>query len=267
MNDPFLIRTEDLQVHFYPRGRVFRRDAAVKAVDGVDLEIRTGEVCGLVGESGSGKSTLGRAILRLVRPTSGRVVFDGEDLARVNRSRLRQLRQRIQIVFQDPYSSLNPRMQIGEIIGEPMRFHGLASRGDLERAVKELLEKVGLDKRFVSRYPHEFSGGQRQRVAIARALATNPDFIVADEPVSALDVSVQAQILNLLLRLQIEKGITMLFISHDIAVVERISDRIAVMKGGKIVEAGSASDIVTSPSHAYTRKLIGAAKQAERRLG
>lgn len=266
ISDNSLVSVEGLKVHFYPRGFLFKYGTVVKAVDGVDLRVSPGEVLGLVGESGSGKSTLGRAILRLVGATAGRVLFDGEDLTRIGRYPLRYLRRRMQIVFQDPYNSLNPRMQVSEILSEPMRFHGIARGRELENATKRLMEKVGLDERFLRRYPHEFSGGQRQRIAIARALASRPDFIVADEPVSALDVSVQAQILNLLLKLQIEEGISMLFISHDIAVVERISDRIAVMSEGKIVETGSASELISSPKHQLTRQLIESAVMAEEHL-
>jgi len=254
-----LVSAVQLAVHFPLRGeRWSRRSRWVRAVDGVDLEIEPGEVLGLVGESGSGKSTLGRALVRLVKPTAGRVLFEGSDLADLSRSELRRLRPRMQVVFQDPYSSLNPRMSVFQILAEPLRVHGLAARDELRDRVAELLESVRMEPYFMQRYPHEFSGGQRQRIAIARALSMNPDFLVADEPVSALDVSVQAQVLGLLAELQRSRGIAMLFVSHDLSVVERVADRIAVMRNGKIVESGPAEQVIGQPKADYTRQLLAA---------
>ena len=254
-----LVTATQLKVHFpLRRERWSTRRRWVRAVDGVDLAIEPGEVLGLVGESGCGKSTLGRALVRLVEPTSGTVRFDGADLARLSRSELRTLRPRMQVVFQDPYSSLNPRMSVFQILAEPLRVHGLAARGELRDRVAGLLESVRMEPYFMQRYPHEFSGGQRQRIAIARALSMTPDFLVADEPVSALDVSVQAQILGLLGELQRDRGIAMLFVSHDLSVVERVADRIAVMRDGKILESGPAEQVIRHPEEAYTRQLLDA---------
>jgi ABC-type oligopeptide transport system ATPase subunit len=255
-----LLRVEGLSVHF-PMGGSGR--SVIRAVDGVSFEIRAGETLGLVGESGSGKTTVGRAILRLQQPTAGRVLFRGKDVLGAGRAELRRLRRDMQIVFQDPASSLNPRMRIGEIVAEPLIVHGMA--GDprsLERRVGELLERCGLNAAAATRYPHEFSGGQRQRVGIARALALKPKFIVCDEPTSALDVSVQAQIINLLTDLQAELGLSYLFISHDMNVIQHVCRRIAVMLKGKIVEVGERDQVLEKPAHEYTRALLGAVPKA-----
>ena len=230
----------------------------VRAVDDVSFEIRQGETMGLVGESGSGKSTTGYCVLQLLKPTSGSVRFDGEELTTMPRNELRRMRREMQIVFQDPYSSLNPRMTIGDIVGEPLLVHKIGDRKRRRRTVEELLEVVGFNPDFVNRYPHEFSGGQRQRIGVARALALNPRLIVCDEPVSALDVSIQAQILNLLKDLQKAFGLTYLFVAHDLAVVREMSDTIAVMNRGKIVEAGSADQVYTNPRDDYTKALLAA---------
>lgn len=230
----------------------------VKAVDGVSLEIYPGETLGLVGESGCGKSTLGRAILRLLEPTSGEVLYRNRDLAHLSTREIRQHRRHLQIIFQDPYASLNPRMTVGQIVGEPLETFRIAKGREANRRVQELLETVGLSKRFIKRYPHEFSGGQRQRIGIARALAVDPDFIVADEPISALDVSIQAQIMNLLEKLQREKNLTYLFISHDLRAIRHVSDRVAVMYLGKLVEIADAKTIYSDPLMPYTKALISA---------
>jgi oligopeptide transport system ATP-binding protein len=255
-----LVEVRDLVVHFpITRGILFqRRVGAVRAVDGVSFMIRRGETLGLVGESGCGKSTTGRAILQLYRPTAGHVYFDGIDLTQLKGEALRRMRRRMQMIFQDPYASLNPRMTVGSIIAEPLEIHNLARGKAKQERVEELLQIVGLNPYFANRYPHEFSGGQRQRIGIARALAVNPDFIVCDEPVSALDVSIQAQIINLLERLQDEFGLTYLFIAHDLAVVRHISDRIAVMYLGKIVELADRQQLYENPLHPYTRALLSA---------
>ena len=255
-----LLEVQGLRIHFPFGGRWFGRRGWVRAVDGVDLDVRRGEIFGLVGESGSGKTTLGRAVLRLVEPTAGSVRFDGTDVLALGGRELRAARRRFQIVFQDPYRSLSPRMQIQSLIAEPIRLHHIVPEEAIESRVLELLSLVGLEPYFMHRYPHEMSGGQRQRVAIARAMALEPDFLVADEPVSALDVSVQAQILNVLLELQRRVGIAMLFITHDLAVVERIADRVAVMYQGKIVETGETEQVIDHPEHAYTRRLLAAAR-------
>ncbi len=250
--DP-LIAIRDLKVHFnLGGGRV------VKAVDGVTLNIYRGETLGLVGESGCGKSTLGRAILRLTEPTAGHVMFRDRDLAQLSRRQMREQRRHLQIIFQDPYASLNPRMTVGEIVREPLDTFRLAKGRKAQERVQELMETVGLSKRFIKRYPHEFSGGQRQRIGIARALAVDPDFIVADEPISALDVSIQAQILNLLEKLQREKNLTYLFISHDLRAVRHAASRVAVMYLGKIVEIANAKAIYDDPLMPYTKALISA---------
>jgi peptide/nickel transport system ATP-binding protein len=255
-----LVQLEDVRVWFPIKSGVVldRHVGDIRAVDGINLTIDKGETVGLVGESGCGKSTVGRAILRLYEPTSGRIVFDGQDITRLSESQLRPLRRRMQMVFQDPFASLNPRHSIGRIVGEPLRVHGSDSRRETGARVRELLEIVGLPADAASRYPHEFSGGQRQRIGVARALAVNPDFIVADEPVSALDVSIQAQILNLLEELQEDFDLTYLFIAHDLAVVRHISDRIAVMYLGSIVEVSPSDELYANPLHPYTISLLSA---------
>ena len=256
-NDNNLISLQELQVYYRIGGGIFSEAKTVKAVDGVTLDIRRGETLGLVGESGCGKSTLGKAILRLTEPTGGKVIYNGKNLANLPQSAMRDQRKNLQMIFQDPYASLNPRMTVGQIISEPIKTFGLAN-GDIDSRVQELMETVGLSRRFIKRYPHEFSGGQRQRIGIARALAVDPEFIVADEPISALDVSIQAQIMNLLERLQAEKNLTYLFISHDLRAVRHLSDRVAVMYLGKIVELAPGKDIYAEPLMPYTKALISA---------
>ena len=255
-----LLHAENVQTHFRISSGPFfrRRHAWLRAVDGVSLELREGEILGLVGESGCGKSTLARTLLRLVPMAGGTVTFDGVDLAACSGEALRKLRPRLQMIFQDPYASLNPRKTVYDALAEPMLAHGLVARADLPAEVGTLMEKVGLAKRFVRKYPHEFSGGQRQRIAIARALALRPRVIVADEPVSALDVSVQAQILNLLRQLCTEERLAMILISHDLAVVNHMAGRIAVMYLGKIVEQGPARAVFNEPRHPYTKALLAA---------
>jgi oligopeptide transport system ATP-binding protein len=256
-SEPILVVT-DLVKHFTTReGLLFqRRTNAVKAVDGVSFEIPEGKTLGLVGESGSGKSTTGYTVLQLIKQTSGSVRFMGNELTEMSREKVRKLRREMQIVFQDPYSSLDPRMTVGGIVAEPLIVHGVGSRSTRAARVRELLDVVGFDPAYTNRYPHEFSGGQRQRIGIARALALGPKLIVCDEPVSALDVSIQAQILNLLKDLQDEFGLTYLFIAHDLAVVRSMSDEIAVMQSGKIVETGPAEEVYTRPTHEYTKTLL-----------
>ena len=258
--DGALVRVENLKVWFpIKSGLVLDRHIGdIKAVDDVSMDIVRGETLGLVGESGCGKSTLGRAILRLYEPTAGTILFDGRDISHLSEGELRPLRRRMQMVFQDPFASLNPRHSVGRIVSEPLRVHGLSTRRQSGRRVRELLEIVGLPADAGSRYPHEFSGGQRQRIGLARSLALNPDFIVCDEPVSALDVSIQAQIVNLLESLQKDFDLTYLFIAHDLAVVRHISDRIAVMYLGKIVEVSPAADLYEEPLHPYTISLLSA---------
>jgi peptide/nickel transport system ATP-binding protein len=255
-----LVELDDLRVWFPIRSGVVldRHVGDVKAVDGVTLTIERGETLGLVGESGCGKSTLGRTLIRLYDATSGRIVFDGKDITSAKDREMREVRRRMQMVFQDPYASLNPRHSVGRMVGEPLRVHGVASGREIGARVQQLLEVVGLPADAADRYPHEFSGGQRQRIGLARALALNPELVVCDEPVSALDVSIQAQIVNLLERLQAELGLTYLFIAHDLAVVRHISDRIAVMYLGKIVEIASSDDLYDNPLHPYTITLLSA---------
>ncbi len=260
-----LLEARDL-VKVFPLGEsIFGGGAQgeVRAVDGVSLDIEAGETLGVVGESGSGKSTLGRLVLRLIEPTSGSVCFAGQDVLRAGSAELRRLRRDMQIIFQDPFGSLDPRMRVGEIIAEPLVVHNNASRRERRQRVNELLRAVGLEESAAERHPHEFSGGQRQRIGIARALALRPKFIVADEPVSALDVSVGAQIVNLLARLQREFGLTYLFISHSMPVVRYLATRIAVMYRGKIVETGPTDQLVASPAHPYTRSLLQATPEID----
>jgi oligopeptide transport system ATP-binding protein len=255
-----LVRVDHLKKYFpISRGAVFTRHVGdVKAVDDITFEIYKGETLGLVGESGCGKTTAGRTIIQLYRPTEGHVFYEGQDLAHMSGRDLRRMRRQVQIIFQDPYASLNPRLTVGAIIGEPLEIHRVARGKALAERVEELLQIVGLNPYFVNRYPHEFSGGQRQRIGIARALALEPDFIVCDEPISALDVSIQAQIVNLLEELQGKLGLTYLFIAHDLSMVRHISDRVAVMYLGKIVELSDRETVYTNPLHPYTQALLSA---------
>ncbi len=255
-----MLRVEDLKVHFPVKSTVLRRKLGeVKAVDGIDLELAAGETLGLVGESGCGKSTTGQAILRLIEPTAGKVIFRGRDITAISRRQMSPLRREMQIVLQDPFASLDPRMTVRSIIAEPLKVHGVYTSGkDRRKRVDELLELVGLSSELGSRFPHEFSGGQRQRIGIARALALNPQLLILDEPVSALDVSIQAQIINLLEELQKEFSLAYLLIAHDLAVVKHICDRVAVMYLGKIVETGTRDEIYNDPTHPYTQALLSA---------
>ena len=254
-----MLRVHNLKKHFPITGGVFSRvKGYVRAVDGVTFDIERGETLGLGGESGCGKTTTGRSILRLLEPTDGEVAFDGHDVLGLKVADTRALRRRMQIIFQDPYSSLNPRMTVGGMLGEALKIHRLAEGAARETRIQELLETVGLRPEYALRYPHEFSGGQRQRIGIARALAVEPDFIVADEPVSALDVSIQAQIVNLLQELQSRLSLTYLFVAHDLSVVKHISDRVAVMYLGKIVEITTSDQLYSSPQHPYTQALMSA---------
>lgn len=258
-NDNVLVEVKNLYKHFPITGGVFGRTVAtVKAVDGVSFSIRKGEALGLVGESGSGKTTVGRTILRLIEPTKGKIIYNGIDISTLSRGKLRPMRKHMQIIFQDPFGSLNPRMTVGEMLGEPMEIHAVARGKERDHKVQELLELVGLRGEHARRYPHEFSGGQRQRVGIARALALNPAFIVADEPVSALDVSIQAQIINLLIDLQSKFNLTFLFIAHDLGVVKRMCDSIAVMYLGNIMEHAENDKLFGQPIHPYTQALLSA---------
>ena len=254
-----LLDVRNLRKYFPIRGGIFSRVVAnVKAVEDVSFEIKKGEVVGLVGESGSGKTTAGRSILRLIEPTEGEILFNGVDITKLPKSKMRDYRKEMQIIFQDPFASLNPRMSVGDIIGEAMTIHNLARGRTKEQRVADLLDRVGMSPNHMRRYPHEFSGGQRQRIGIARALAVDPQFIVADEPVSALDVSIQAQVVNLLQDLKEELGLTLLFIAHDLGVVEYISDRVVVMYLGRVMEVAPSKDLYANPVHPYTEALLSA---------
>ena len=259
--DDHILEVSGLKKYFpISAGIVFQRQVgAVRAVDGIDFHVVRGETLGLVGESGCGKSTTGRTILQLYRPTEGSVKFEGEELSTMSGNQLRQMRRKMQIIFQDPFASLNPRMTVGSIVSEPLQIHNIyANKRERQQYVEQLMEKVGLNPYFINRYPHEFSGGQRQRIGIARALALEPSFIVADEPISALDVSIQAQVVNLMEELQHELGLTYLFIAHDLSMVRHICDRVAVMYLGKIVELGPVDEVYDNPQHPYTQALLSA---------
>lgn len=263
-NNEALIQVENLKKYFPIKSGLLQRTVGnVRAVDGVSFQIKKGQTFGLVGESGCGKSTLGRTLLRLIEPTDGKVIIDGKDMSALKKSELRPLRPSMQMIFQDPFSSLDPRMPVGEIIGEAVREHGIVPKEQYKDYVLKVMEDCGLRPYYIDRYPHEFSGGQRQRICIARALALNPSFIVCDEPVSALDVSIQAQIINLMKDLQNERQLTYLFISHDLSVVEHISDAIGVMYLGTMVETGTKDDIFREPLHPYTQALFSAVPIAD----
>jgi oligopeptide transport system ATP-binding protein len=258
-NNDTLLNVDDLKMHFpIYRGVLQRQVGAVRAVDGVSFDVKRGETLGLVGESGCGKSTTGRTILQLYRPTSGKVTFDGTDLVHLKGEELRQMRRKMQMIFQDPYASLNPRMTVAQLVGEPLMVHSVATGAEINERVQHLLEVVNLNPAFASRYPHEFSGGQRQRIGVARALALQPSFIICDEPISALDVSIQAQVVNLLEELQSQFNLTYLFIAHDLSMVKHISDRVAVMYLGVIVELATRDELYAKPLHPYTQALLSA---------
>ena len=253
-----LLSVKGLKKQFTVTHGIFGTKSLVKAVDGIDFEVGKGEVLGLVGESGSGKSTAGRCVLRLIEPTEGEISFDGMDVVKAGHEELRALRRRMQIIFQDPFASLNPRMRVADTVGEPLKVNGIATGSELTDRVREILGRVGIGPEAMLKYPHEFSGGQRQRIGIARALAVGPDLIVADEPISALDVSIQAQVLNLLKDLQEEYSLAFLFIAHDLNIVRYFCDRVAVMNKGVIVETGTAEEIYNNPQHDYTKALLKA---------
>lgn len=259
MSEVPLVRVENLTKYFPIKAGILQRKVGdVKAVDGVSFDIWRGETLGMVGESGCGKTTVGRTILRIYPPTSGEIFFDGIPLSSVKNKPLRQMRRRMQMVFQDPYASLNPRLTAGEIVGEPLEIHGLARGAEKQKRVAELFELVGLSREYINRYPHEFSGGQRQRIGLARALALTPDLIICDEPIAALDVSIQAQIVNLMQELQEELNLTYLFIAHDLSMVKHISDRVLVMYVGKVMELAQRDELYESPLHPYTKALLSA---------